>query len=171
MNSKLTLFRSTGHCTIYPNQTNTKKQVSFYQKAWMCLMVFLCMGMSNLAIANSTDNSTDFENYHTTASCDGKATDVWLVKSDRSREVRLTNGGSICRKDINFDQGFFRINTSGSVESMRIWVSGAAKTDNLENVVPYDSRAFAIVNGTYEVRVQLFSRDNGGGERLSLIHI
>ena len=247
MNSNFTLNQSTGQFTNSTNRTDAGMGRSSYQKAWMCLLVFLCMGISNLAIANSTDYSYNTENAtesvcqpivwyknsgcknlsvfwdnsgrlvsfgtikpggqldiktsvghrwtfkvgattikrwtvtscsnvtksidsgkcSTTPTCNGKATSISLVKHDGSKEIKLTNGGSICSKNIGFSDAFVRVNTSGHVESMKIWVSGATSKDNLENLAPYDSKKFWISNGTYNVRVQLFSKDNGGGIKCS----
>ena len=46
---------------------------------------------------------------------------------------------------------------------MKIWVRGAATNDVLENFVPYDSRTFNLVAGTYEFTTRIFSKSKAGG--------
>ena len=122
----------------------------------ICTMILL--GWSTTAFATFTE-TTPLE----FSDCNGKALDLWLVKHDGSTEVRIPSSGKICNKDIPFTDAFIRVRTSGSLESMKIWLTGAVRSDNVENFAPYDSRKFWIVDGTYNVRVQLFERDNGSG--------
>ena len=95
--------------------------------------------------------------------CNAKATGIWLVKHDGRKEVSLSANQTICSKDIGFTDGFIRVKTSGTLQSAKIWISGAVSNDKLENAAPYDSKVFRIKDGTYKVRVQLFTKDNAQG--------
>ena len=97
--------------------------------------------------------------------CDGNATGLVLVSGDGSQTVNISEGQKVCADDINFNHGFIRVNTSGNVGSMKIWIRGAVSSDKVENFTPYDSKSFDIVNGTYNVTTTIYSeRDKGGVE-------
>jgi len=114
--------------------------------------------------SNST-NSINSGGCNTSRSCDGRATSLTFI-SNRGRQVHL-RGNSICTSDLNFSHGFIRVNTSGRLGSMKIWVSGAARKDNIENIHPYDSKSFDLRPGNYTIKVSLFWENNGRGTKCS----
>ena len=71
---------------------------------------------------------------------------------------------SICTRDIDFTDGVVRVESSGDIGSMRIWIRGAVTADNLENSIPYESRPFNLVVGDYEVTTRIFSEREGRGD-------
>ncbi|MEL7020077.1 MAG: hypothetical protein AAGK47_00585, partial [Bacteroidota bacterium] len=97
--------------------------------------------------------------------CTGQVRGLFIVRSGSSQQIQIRDGQTICKSDIGFDHGFFRIGTSGSLSSATYEITGAVQSSNTENHEPYDSRNFDIRTGVYHVRVRLFSRDNADGVR------
>ncbi|MFK7936918.1 MAG: GEVED domain-containing protein [Saprospiraceae bacterium] len=129
---------------------------NFFQQSWDNYSTQL-----DAAFENTTTSIT----ISSPQTCTGRTRDLWLVKSGSNTEIKISNGETICRSDINFSHAFFRIRTDGDLQSMTYHISGAIQSSNTENHAPYDSRSFDIRNGTYSVRVRLYSHDNAQGDR------
>ena len=161
MNS-FTMFHGGASLCPNPNNRPEKHRLVTFGKISRCLSVLLVfLSMSFVGFANSS-TSLSIENNANTLSCDGKATDIWLV-GNNGREKRINDGQQLCLSDIGFSHAFIRVGTRGSVGSMRIWVKGAVNKDNLENYKPYDSKSFDLKSGSYKITARIFSKSHGRG--------